>query len=263
MAEVEGTRTFRAAGSGYDGFMGRYSAELAGPFADFAGVGPGTRVLDVGCGPGAFTAVAVGRAGAARVAAVDPTPSFVELCRRRHPGVDVRSAAAERLPFDDASFDCAAAQLVFHFVSDPEAAVGEMSRVLRPGGVLAACVWDFAEGMEMLRTFWDAALSIDPDAPDEARTLRLGREGELSALFASQTLTQVTETTLTVGSRYGDFEELWNGFLAGVGPAGAYCASLPPRRQAALRDALFDRLGRPAGSFSLAAVARAARAIRP
>ncbi len=262
MSDVEGTRTFHAGSDAYDNFMGRYSRELAGPFADFAGVGQNTRVLDVGCGPGAFASVAVDRAGAVNVCAVDPTPGFVEAFRRRHPGVDVRQEAAEHLSFDDETFDCAAAQLVFHFVSEPDRVVHEMTRVVRSGGVVAACVWDFAEGMEMLRSFWDAALTIDAEAPDEARTLRFGGEGELAELFDAAALVEIIETTVRVSSRYATFDELWGSLLAGVGPAGAYGARLSADRQDALRQAWFDVLGEPSGAFTLGAVARFARGRR-
>ncbi len=263
MVDVEGVRTFRSGGDAYDRFMGRYSGVLAGSFADFVGVDAGTRVLDVGCGPGAFTTAAVERAGAANVCAIDPTVAFVEACRIRHPGVDVRQGAAEQMSFADEVFDCAAAQLVFHFVSDPTLAVAEMTRVVRAGGVIAGCVWDFAEGMEMLRSFWDAALAVDLEAPDEARTLRFGRQGELAELLGAAGLAEVSETTLRVSSRYATFGELWDGFLSGVGPAGAYCTALSPDRRDAVRVSLFELLGKPAGEFTLGAVARAARAVRP
>ena len=263
MREVEGTRTFQASAEAYDRFMGRYSRELAGPFVAFCGLGEGGRFLDVGCGPGALTAAAIAHLGVANVAAVDPAPGFVAACRERHPGIDVRPGPMEQLPFDDGEFDCAAAQLVFHFVSDPERGVAEMRRVVRPGGVVAASVWDFAQEMEMLRAFWDAALRLDPDAPDEARVLRFGRPGELASLFEGAGLSEVEESTLTVSTAYDSVEELWATFLAGIGPAGAYAEGLPPERRVALRAALVDRLGRPAGPFRLTAVARVARAVVP
>jgi hypothetical protein len=150
------------------------------------------------------------------------------------------------------------AQLVLHFVSEPQQAVREMARVVRLGGNVSACVWDFDDGMEMLRGFWDAALSIDPDAPDEARTLRFGRPGEIAELFASAGIADIVESTLTVASTYGSFDELWNGFLAGVGPAGSYCVSLRHADRDRLRTALFARFGSPTGPFALGAVARCA-----
>ena len=260
MAEVDGVRTFRASADAYDAFMGRYSRELAPAFADFCSLEAGQLLLDVGCGPGAFTAVALERLGMGSVSAVDPTPHFVSTIRERHPGVDVRQAAAEEIPYADGAFDVAASQLVFHFVTDPERGVREMARVVRPGGVVAACVWEFAEGMEMLRVFWDAALSLWPDAPDQARTTRFGKEGELADLLSDAGLDDIVETTLTVTSTYEGFDELWTTFLGGIGPAGAYCVSKSPEDQAALREALDDRLGRPSGALTLVAVARAARA---
>jgi SAM-dependent methyltransferase len=258
MEPAEGARSFQASGVAYDQFMGRYSRLLATPFADSAGVVVGGRVLDVGCGPGALTGVLVDRLGAGSVSACDPSPPFVAECSARFPDVDVRLGRAESVPFGDEAFDAALAQLVLHFVSDSERAASEMRRVVRPGGIVAACVWDFAGGMEMLRGFWDAATAIDPDAPDEARTLRFGGEGEIAELFESAGLEDVAETTLHVQSSYDSFDELWSGFLAGIGPAGAYCAGLPDDQRAAVRDEFFERLGSPSGSLSLAAVARSA-----
>ncbi|MDH4160692.1 MAG: class I SAM-dependent methyltransferase [Actinomycetota bacterium] len=258
MDDVLGARTFGVAGASYDAFMGRYSRPLADQFADAAGVSEGQRALDVGCGPGALTAVLVDRLGADAVAACDPASGFVAECATRHPGVRVEVAPAESLPFEDGSFDHALAQLVLHFVTDPELAALEMMRVVRPGGRVAACVWDFDEGMAMLRAFWDAALEIDPEAPDEARTLRFGRAGEIAQLFEAVGMVDVVESTLRVSSSYAEFDELWTGFLAGVGPAGAYCASLDDDTRERLRAALFHRLGEPAGSLRLDAVTRCA-----
>ena len=136
------------------------------------------------------------------------------------------------------------------------AAGRELARVVRPGGHVAACVWDFAEGMEMLSAFWDATTSVDPSAPDEARTLRYGGPGEIADLFARAGLDDINESTLQVSSTYADFDELWAGFEAGVGPAGAYCVGLAAPEREQLRAALHERLGEPAGPFTLHAVAR-------
>ncbi|MDH4147084.1 MAG: methyltransferase domain-containing protein [Acidimicrobiia bacterium] len=263
MEDVEGARTFAVAGATYDSFMGRYSRPLAVQFADAAGLSDGQRAVDVGCGPGALTAVLVERLGGAAVAACDPSPGFVAECAARHPGVRVEPGRAESIPFESGSFDHAMAQLVFHFVSQPEHAAREMMRVVVPGGVVSACVWDFDDGMEMLRGFWDAALEIDPSAPDEARTLRFGRPGEIAELFESAGMSNVVETTLTVSSTYSDFDELWAGFLAGVGPAGAYCVALPDEGRSRLRTALHRRLGEPTGPITLGAVARSAAGRTP
>jgi SAM-dependent methyltransferase len=261
--EAEGARTFLTSGDAYDSFMGRYSRPLAVEFLDAVGVTAGLRALDVGCGPGALTGALVDRLGADAVAAADPSPPFVAECARRHPGVDVRLGPAEAIPFDDGSFDVVLAQLVLHFVTDPEAAGREFRRVLRPEGVAAACVWDFAEGMQMLRFFWYAAVAIQDDAPDEARTLRFGRPGEIVELLEAAGFEGVTEVSIGVRSAYADFDELWAGFQAGIGPAGAFCRSLPDDRRAALRHALFERVGSPTGGFELSATARAAHGRAP
>ncbi len=183
-------------------------------------------MVDVGCGPGALTDELVARVGARAVRAVDPSESFVAVCAARHPGVDVRLGPGEATPFDDGSVDRVLAQLVLHFVSDPGKVAREFGRLLRPDGVAAACVWDFDQGMEMLRAFWDAALAVRPEAPDEAATLRFGRAGEISALLDAAGFVEIEEAELAVECRYEDFDELWGGFLAGVGPAGAFCVSL-------------------------------------
>jgi SAM-dependent methyltransferase len=261
--DVEGVKTFDVPGATYDSFMGRYSRVLATLFADAAGVRHGQTAVDVGCGPGALTAVLVDRLGIDAVAACDPSAQFVTECAARHPGVRVELGRAESIPFESGGYDHAMAQLVLHFVSDPDSAASEMMRVVRPGGLVSACVWDFDDGMEMLRCFWDAALEIDAAAPDEAATMRFGRPGEISQLFASAGAVDVDESTLRVSSSYVDFDELWNGFLAGVGPAGAYCVSLPDDDRQRLRSALFRRLGEPTGSFTLDAVARSAVARAP
>lgn len=262
MEPVEGARTFAADGDAYDRYMGRYSRLLSAGFAAFAGVTSGQRVLDVGCGPGALTGELVARVGAAAVSACDPSPSFVAACRERFDGVDVRGGPAEQLPFADGSFDAVVSQLVLHFVSDPAVAGAEFGRVLRTGGVAAACVWDAGDGMELLRAFWDAAVSLDPDAPDELRVLRFGREGELAGWLSGAGFAEVAEATLTVTSSYADLDELWSTLQAGVGPVGEYCASLSAARLAALRTALEERLGAPTGQVTLRAVARAVRGVR-
>ena len=263
MDDVEGAKTFGVAGEAYDAFMGRYSRALADEFADAAGVQSGHTAVDVGCGPGALTGVLIDRLGIDAVAACDPAPGFVAECTARHPGVRVELGRAESIPFETGRFDHAMAQLVLHFVSDPDRAAREMMRVVRPGGSVAACVWDFDDGMEMLRCFWDAALQIDSTAPDEARTLRFGRTGEIAELLESAGMVDVVESTLRVSSSYTGFDEFWNGFLAGVGPAGAHCLSLADDDRGRLRSALFGRIGEPTGSFTLGAVARCAVARVP
>ena len=193
--------SFDVSADAYDRFMGRYSVLLAEPFLEQAEVRAGQRALDVGCGPGALTARLVERLGAGAVAAVDPSTSFVDAARARFPEVDVRFGVAERLPFDDDSFDCTMAQLVVHFMSDPVAGLAEMARVTRPGGLLTACSWDHAGGTGPLATYWEAARALDPRVEDEA-ALPGAREGHLVELCQAAGLTQIEPSVLTVSVHY-------------------------------------------------------------
>jgi SAM-dependent methyltransferase len=238
----------------YETFMGRYSVPLAHELARATDVRPGQRVLDVGCGTGALTTVLAAIGGPERVAAVDPSEPFVEECRARVPGADVRVAAAEALPFGDGEFDRALAQLVFHFVQDPAAAVAEMARVTRPGGVVAACVWDMTGGMTMLRAYWQAIREVGVPGQSEAERFG-GRAGQLADLWRQAGLRDVTDGSLVVESSYRDFDELWESFRGGVGPAGAHAAALDPPARDAVRDVLWRNVGSPSGAFSLDASA--------
>jgi ubiquinone/menaquinone biosynthesis C-methylase UbiE len=246
---------FRVPVEAYDRFVGRYSSQLAAALIEFAGVEPGMRALDVGCGPGALTGALAGRLGAANVTAADPSEPFVEACRSRIPGVEVVVAGAEALPFADGAFDAALSQLVVNFMSDGEAGVREMVRVTRTGGIVASCVWDYAGEMTLVRSFWDAAREVDPEraaAEDEA-VMRWCREGELAELWRAVGLTEVRFGALTVSAAYADFEELWSPLPTGVGPAGAFTKSLDEERRAALHDAHRRRLGVGDEPFELTA----------
>jgi SAM-dependent methyltransferase len=251
--------SFSVPAEAYDRFMGRYSRRLAPGFARFAGVEAGQRVLDVGCGPGALTTELVRLLGPAAVSAVDPSEPFVEAARERNPEVRVERAPAERLPFSDGDFDAALAQLVVHFMSDAVAGIGEMGRVTRADGFVAACVWDHAGGRGPLGAFWEAVHAIDPEAPDESH-LAGAREGDLSRLFTEAGLHDVEETLLSVAVEHPTFEEWWEPFELGVGPAGGYTSRLDPQRREALREACRARL--PAPPFVLTAAAWAARGRR-
>jgi SAM-dependent methyltransferase len=203
-----------------------------------------------------LTAELAGRLGAASVSAVEPSEPFVEAARARNPGVAVHRGSAEHLPFADGEFDAALAQLVVHFMADPVKGIGEMARVTRPGGVVAACVWDHAGGGGPLSTFWDAAHELDPGAADES-TLPGTREGELGELFREGGLSEVEEGALSVGIVLRSFDEWWEPFTLGVGPAGAYVSGLDPEQRTLLRERL--RAALPEGELVLPASAWAAR----
>jgi SAM-dependent methyltransferase len=244
--------SFEVSADAYMRFMGQYSEPLARLFAGLAGIDGGQRVLDVGCGPGALTAELVKRVGAASVSAVEPSASFAAAVRERLPGVEVRRSAAEQLPFPDGAFDAALAQLVVHFMADPVQGLREMRRVTRPGGTVAACVWDHAGGRGPVAAFWSAARELDPAADDESGLAGV-REGQLASLFAQAGLDRSQATTLTVRVRHASFEHWWQPFTLGVGPAGAYVASLTPDRRAALREQCRRLL--PAGPVEITATA--------
>jgi SAM-dependent methyltransferase len=238
--------------------MGVYSVQLAPQLADLAGVAPGQRVLDVGCGPGALSTELVRRVGPNGVTAVDPSEPFVAAARERLPGVTVERASAERLPFPDDAFDAALAQLVVHFMSDPVAGLAEMGRVTRRGGVVAACVWDHAGGQSPLSPFWDAARVLEPGVDDESG-LAGAREGHLAELLEAAGFREIHETTVTAAVEHGTFEDWWTPFTFGIGPAGAFLAGLTKDRQTELLELCRERL--PEAPFTITARAWAARGV--
>jgi ubiquinone/menaquinone biosynthesis C-methylase UbiE len=243
--------SFTVGTNAYARHVGRYGAALSAAHADAAGVAPGDRALDVGCGPGVLLTELARRLGDDRVAGVDPSEPFVAAARAAVPGADVRLASAEQLPFDTDSFDIALSQLVVNFMTDAEAGVAEMRRVARR--TVTSCVWDYAGEMTMLRVFWDAALELDPTAPDEGRTMRHCTPHELRALWTDAGLREVETLPLVVHAEYDDFDDYWWPFTTGIAPSGGYCASLGGEQRVALKQACFRRLGSPRGSFSLSA----------
>ena len=250
--------SFAVPADAYDRFMGRYSTLLAPLFADFAGIRSGQRIIDVGCGPGALTSELIDRVGPANVSAVDPSESFVTAIGERFPAVEARLASAEKLPFPERSFDAALAQLVVHFMSDPVAGLREMARVVRKDGVVAACVWDHAGGRGPLGVFWQAARDLDPDVTDQSS--RAGsREGDLAQLFARAGLRAVESTALIANLVHPSFEEWWQPFTLGVGPAGAYTARLDAKKRAALMARCREL--QPRAPFEVAARAWTARGL--
>jgi SAM-dependent methyltransferase len=245
----------------YDRHTGRYGGELSAAFVCFAGIQPGMRVLDVGCGTGALTVQLAKIVGRERVLAVDPSEGYAEACRRRVPGAAVGIGSAEALPFDDGSFDAVLAQLVIQALDDAPAAAREMCRVAAPGGVVAACVWDFRGGMPLLDAYWAAARAMDPDgslAGDDSADPWCTRDG-LRRLWEGARIADVQTAELPAAADYEGLDDAWFSFAAGVGYSGAYCRSLDDRRRAALRDEFVRRLGVPDGAFRLYARAWAVR----
>ncbi len=248
--------TFDVAGEAYDRFMGCYSRPLAADLVTWLEVSSGERAIDVGCGPGALTGVLVEVLGADHVAAVDPSAPFVEACRARFPGVDVGPGTADSLPYDDDTFDLAAACLVVHFMPDPVAGLAEMARVTRPGGRTAAAVWDLAGARAPMWPVWAAFDVVRPGGLAEQQ-LPGGAEGDLLRMFEEAGLRDVETVEIPVTVTHASFEEWWEPYLRGVGPIGEELASLDPADRLRVRDLCRDRLG--AGPFDLTAVAYAAR----
>jgi SAM-dependent methyltransferase len=244
--------SFEVSADAYDRFMGRFSEPLADLFVERVGVRRGQRALDVGCGSGALTARLVERLGTDAVAAVDPSDSFVAATAARFPALDVRQGVAERLPFPDDSVDAALAQLVVHFMADPVAGLRGMRRVTRPGGVVAASVWDHAGGGGPLATFWQAVQELDPGSPGEA-DLPGTREGHLAELAEAAGLRDVESGALTVTLRFASFADWWEPFTLGVGPAGDYVARLGEAARGELAAACVRRL--PQAPFEATATA--------
>jgi SAM-dependent methyltransferase len=225
----------------YARFMGRFSQPLAPAFADLVDVAADGRVLDVGCGPGVLTAVLVERYGAERVDALDPTRPFVAAARERLPGVDIREGAAEDLPYADAAYDAALAHLVVHFMKDPAQGLSEMARVTRPGGTVAASVWDHPGGRGPLTPFWSAVADLDPGGVAEASAG--AHEGELVRMLGDAGLTDVQGGELSVTVPMASFDEWWEPYLAPAGSVGDYLAARSEEQVRALRDRCHERLG--------------------
>jgi len=262
---MTGADTFRVA-EAYDRHVGRYARALALALADFAGVEPGMRALDVGCGPGALAAVLAERLGGANVCGAEPSEPFANACRARLPEVEVVSAPAERLPFEDDAFDATLTQLVVNFMSDAEVGVRELARVTRPGGVVASCVWDYAGEMTLLRAFWDAAREVDPEraaAADEGVVMRWCGEGDLAELWERAGLREVRLRSLVASAAYADFDELWAPLPTGIAPSGAFVVALDEERRGELREGYRRRLGVGDGPFELTARAWAVAGTAP
>lgn len=254
----------------YEQLMGRWSRRLARPFLDFAGLAAGERVLDVGCGTGSLTFTLPQVADVGRIDAVDYSEVYVEAARGRNsdPRITVTQGDVCALAFEDGAFDRALALLVLHFVPESEQALREMSRVTKPGGIVAATVWDSYGGMPVQRMFWDTAAVLDPSAVAGRRASYfkpLTGAGQMRALWTQIGLADVTEVPLIVRMDFQDFEDFWRPYAEGEGPLGQYVTGLDADSRMTFERALraaFEA-GEPDGPRSFAAVAWACRGIVP
>lgn len=248
-----------AAGNLYEPYVGRWSRRVAREFLDWLAVPAGRHWLDVGCGTGALTATVVAQCAPASVTGVDPSAAFVGYARAHVPGpVRFEVGDAQALPLESADVDAAVAGLVLNFVPNPAAAAAEMARAVRPGGIVAAYVWDYAGRMELMRYFWDAAGELDPAARalDEGPRFPLCQPAALADLFAGAGLQRVEGRAIEVPTPFRDFDDYWSPFLGGQGPAPGYAMSLAEPQRAALRELIRSRLP-IAADGSIALVARA------
>jgi SAM-dependent methyltransferase len=224
--------------------MDRWSRRLAPLLVDFAAPDQPGRVLDVGTGTGALAAAIAAAAPSAHVVGIDRSAGLVtDAAAGSGDRTRFVIGDAQQLPLLDRSLDCTLSMLVMNFIPAPLAALHEMRRVTRPGGIIAAAVWDYGEGMEMLRVFWDEVVRLDPAAaPVDERVMPLCRRGELGALWRQNGLEHVEEQPLTIQQSFESFDDYWSPFLGRVGPAGACVASLPEAGRLALESALAGRL---------------------
>lgn len=251
-------------GSPYEQYVGRWSRQVAPLFLEWLGIPAGRKWLDVGCGTGALCAAIVDRCSPSSVAGVEPSEGFLETAKENLAGrAALHQGSATEIPLGDASVDVVVSGLVLNFVPDQRAALAEMARVTSAGGTIAAYVWDYAGKMELMRFFWDAAVDLDPDAAkmDEGTRFPLCRPDALEKLFASAGLKGVEVEPIDIPTRFSDFDDYWQPFLGGQGPAPAYTMSLGETARGRLRERVRARMPVAAnGTISLTARAWAARA---
>ena len=250
-------------GSPYEQYVGRWSRQVAPLFLSWLNVPAGRRWLDVGCGTGALSAAIVDHCAPSSVAAVEPSEGFLNTAKDNLAGrAALYQGSATEIPLGDASVDAVVSALVLNFVPDQLAALVEMTRVATKGGTIGAYVWDYAGKMELMRFFWDAAAELDPGAAklDEGVRFPLCRPDALAGLFADAGLKDVEVTAIDVPTRFANFDDYWQPFLGGQGPAPAYAMSLDEPARARLRDRIRERMPTEAnGSIPLIARAWASR----
>jgi len=255
-------------GEAYERYMGRWSRRVAAVFIDWLAAPAGGRWLDAGCGTGELTAAILERAGPAAVVGVDPSEGFLALARERvaDPRARFLAGDARALPAAAASVDAVVGGLMLNFVPEPAAAVSDMARVTVPGGVVAVYVWDYTGGMELIRHFWDAAGALDPAVVELDQGERFGdvcSEAGLERLWFGAGLGKIETRAIEIETRFRDFDDYWQPFLGGQGPAPAYATALDPERRDALRERLRASLPFAAdGSIALTARAWAVRGVR-
>jgi len=252
-------------GDPYERYVGRWSRRVAPRFLSWLGLPSGRRWLDVGCGTGALCASIADQCAPALLSGVEPSEGFLSAARQ-HLGANatLRSGNAAAIPFEEHSFDAVVSGLVLNFVPDPRAALAEMTRVTRSGGTVAAYVWDYAGGMQLMRIFWDAAVALDPASArlDEGPRFPLCHPDALAQLFSGAGLRNVATAALEVPTPFESFDDYWQPFLGGQGPAPAYAMSLDETSRSLLRERLRERLpARPDGSIPLSARAWAVRGV--
>jgi SAM-dependent methyltransferase len=252
-------------GSPYERYVGRWSRKVAPEFLAWLGIPPRQRWLDVGCGTGALSAAIAERSAPASLDGVEPSEGFLKSAQENLGSrAALHQGNAASIPLQDASVDVVVSGLVLNFVPDPRAALAEMSRVARGGGTIAAYVWDYAGKMQLMRFFWDAAVELDAGAAkmDEGLRFPLCRAEALSALFAGAGLRSVETAAIDVPTPFADFDDYWQPFLGGQGPAPAYAMSLDEAARTRLREAIRARLpARTDGSIALIARAWAVRGV--
>ncbi len=256
-----------ARGDAYEPYVGRWSRRVAREFVAWLAVPPAQRWLDVGCGTGALSQTILERAAPQAVQGIDPSAGYITYAQEhiRDERASFETGDARALPYAAASFDVVVAGLVLNFVPDPPAALGEMARVVRRGGIVAAYVWDYAGQMQLMRYFWDAAVALDPAAAelDEGRRFALCQPGPLAHLFQTASLSQVDVRAIDIPTDFRDFDDYWSPFLGGQGSAPGYAMSLSEARRAQLRERIRATLPIQAdGSIHLMARAWAARGVR-